>query len=354
MTESKRKIKILYIYPGALSTFMAKDIRLLKKHFSVQSQLFPTKNKKLLPFFLLKQFFQLLFKYASTDIFIIKFGGYWSLIPVVFAKAFGKKSIIITGGTDCVGFPNLGYGNFQNPLLGKFTRKSFLQASHIVALHPSMMHQDYHYDICIHQKQGLHFHIPGLKTPWSVIYNGYDADFWQSNHAKEKLTFITVASGLGEERRRKLKGIDLILQIAPRFPQAKFQIVGTEAHELSEAPSNVELIGKKKPQELVEWYGKAKFYLQLSISEGFPNSLCEAMLCGCIPIVSDVASMPFIVEDSGYVLKNNDLGMIEELLQQALSEENDSYGEKARKRVKNHFSEHKREIALKKLVESFG
>jgi hypothetical protein len=351
MGKSKQNIRILYIYPGSLSTFMAKDIRLLQKHFQVKADFFPTKNKKLLPYYLLRQFIRYLFLIHQTEVFIIKFGGYWSLAPTLIAKLMGKKSLIITGGTDCVGFPSLAYGNFQNPGLAWFTKKSFQLASHIVALHPSMMQQDYRYDICIHQKQGLQFHIPGLKTPWSVIYNGYDAEFWQCNEKKIPKTFITVASGLGEERRRKLKGIDLILQIATRFPDYTFQIVGTEPQELPDAPKNVELVGKKNANELVNYYSKATYYLQLSISEGFPNSLCEAMLCECIPIVSHVASMPFIIGDSGYILDKNDLGLLESLIQRIAKEENATQGKQARHRIAENFTEHKRENELKHLIE---
>jgi hypothetical protein len=339
MEKNKQNIRILYIYPGALSTFMAKDIRLLEKHYQVKTDFFPTKNKKLLPYYLIRQFISYFFATRRTDVFIIKFGGYWSLAPTFIAKLMGKKSIIITGGTDCVGFPSLGYGNFQNPSLARFTKKSFQLASHIVALHPSMMEQEYTYDICIHPKQGLRYHIPQLNTPWTVIYNGYDPAFWKSTEEKNPKTLITVASGLGEERRRKLKGIDLILQIAPRFPEYTFQIVGTTPNELPKVPNNVELIGKKKPEELTTYYGKARFYLQLSLSEGFPNSLCEAMLCNCIPIVSRLASMPFIVEDTGYILEKNDLAMLESLLNKAFTADNSNLGLNARNRIATNFTE---------------
>ena len=57
------------------------------------------------------------------------------------------------------------------------------------------------------------------------------------------------------------------------------------------------------PQELKILYNESKFYFQLSNTEGFGVALCEAMLCGCVPIVSDVNFLPSIVGNSGFVLK---------------------------------------------------
>ena len=50
------------------------------------------------------------------------------------------------------------------------------------------------------------------------------------------------------------------------------------------------------------------------MSEGFPNALCEAMLCGCIPIGSNVASIPHIIGDKGYILKQKNEILLQNLI----------------------------------------
>ena len=344
--------RIIYFYPGTKSSFVTKDIRLLSSHFKVKSCSFNTSNKKLILWELLKQKVFLLINIFNTSVFLIKFGGYWSLLPVVFARLFGKKVIIITGGTDCVSFPNMAYGNFQNKYLGWFTKYSFKWANHIIALHPSMMYSEYIFDDCVNKKQGLQVHISNLKTPFSVVNNGYDSSNWKKSEAKHKATFLTVASGLSENRRRVLKGIDTILEIADEFPENSFIIVGADSNELPNRPKNVILKPQSNAKELQKYYSQAEFYLQLSMSEGFPNSLCEAMLCECVPIVSNVASMPFIVDDSGFILERKDLSLLKDLIIKALKSDTVTLGKKARARIADNFTEEKRAKGLIEAVES--
>jgi glycosyltransferase involved in cell wall biosynthesis len=68
----------------------------------------------------------------------------------------------------------------------------------------------------------------------------------------------------------------------------------------------VTFTGRVSPDQLRTILRGATFYAQLSLSEGMPNALCEAMLCGCIPLVSNVASMPSIIADHGRVLRKRD------------------------------------------------
>jgi glycosyltransferase involved in cell wall biosynthesis len=52
--------------------------------------------------------------------------------------------------------------------------------------------------------------------------------------------------------------------------------------------SPVSLIGNIPHSELPNWYSSSDFYISASHYEGSGTALCEAMSCGCIPLVSNI------------------------------------------------------------------
>jgi glycosyltransferase involved in cell wall biosynthesis len=50
----------------------------------------------------------------------------------------------------------------------------------------------------------------------------------------------------------------------------------------------VHLVGRVDHNELVHWYNSADFFVLGSYDEATNISLCEAMSCGCVPIVTDI------------------------------------------------------------------
>jgi glycosyltransferase involved in cell wall biosynthesis len=91
--------------------------------------------------------------------------------------------------------------------------------------------------------------------------------------------------------------------------------------------------------------------MQLSISEGFPNAICEAMLSGCVPIGSDVAAIPEIIGDTGFILKKRNADMLRELVQKAIGcLELDALSVSARERIASRYPLRKRgELLLEAL-----
>ena len=167
---------------------------------------------------------------------------------------------------------------------------------------------------------GLNKNIIGLSTPIQVVHNGVETNtFVINNNYREPNTFLTIAMGLENEKNVKLKGIDLILSWAEKNPNNKVTIVGSESiFNYHNKLKNVKVIGKVNQLELLQYYNENKYYLQLSISESFGLSLCESMLCGCIPIVSNTGIMPEIIEDKGYVLLKRNLTLLTKLINSIL------------------------------------
>ena len=44
-------------------------------------------------------------------------------------------------------------------------------------------------------------------------------------------------------------------------------------------------------------------YVQVSAHEGFGCALAEAMLCGCVPVVTDRGAIPEVVGETGFYVK---------------------------------------------------
>jgi len=150
-----------------------------------------------------------------------------------------------------------------------------------------------------------------------------------------------------------LKGGDLILQLARKFPECKFYIAGTDKSAFLKTDiRNLIFLGKLSAIELRNYYNKCTFYFQLSIFEGFGCALSEAMLCGCIPIGSSVNIIPEIIGNSGFILGKKDITGLENIIRKVLMIENKNTLRKmARERIKNNYNIKKREQELVSLIE---
>lgn len=341
---------LLYFHIGK-STFVIKDIELLSTSFDLKVFDFKVNKKTLLPWQFLRQFFFLLRYGFKSKISVSQFGGYHTFLPVLIGKITRTKSIIVLGGTDTVSFPSINYGSFNNRLMRPFLKYSLKKANLLLPVSESLIETDYYYQPNDFPKQGYAYFIPSIKTPVKTIYNGYDSKLWFINEEKELDSFVTIGANFGSRFGLKLKGLDLILEIAPRFPKCKFYLVGGEAVNVS-LPSNIIKLPKVSSSELSQILSTKSFYLQLSISEGFPNGLCEGMLSGCIPICSSVGAMPLIVGDLGYVLNEKSVDQLEILINKARAEISKEKQVAVRERIAENFTIERRQVEFINAVKS--
>lgn len=319
---------------------MRRDAAIMQKQYHVVSFSFNPANKILLPWVFLKQFFFLLYHLPASKIVVCQIAAYHSFLPVIMAKLFRKPSVIFLAGTDCAYFPSIQYGNFCKPLLGWFTAASVRMATHLAPKHESLIHFDYTYDASGAPVQGIRHFVKNLTTPYTVIPNGFDSTvFFPLDVARKPCSFITVAVGIGTANINALKGIDLILEASRIFPDCTFTLVGVDAAAvLKDIPSNVHCLPLQNTQQLQQLYSGHQFYLQLSLSEGFPNAVCEAMLCGCVPIVSDVNALPDIAAGCGFVVKQRNINQLQQLLVQVANEEIEKLSIASINRIKSQYS----------------
>jgi len=342
--------KILYTYPARRS-FVINDIAILEKHFRVTTYLFKTNRKLFTPIsFILQGFYLLLFGW-KYDFLVTFFAGYHSLLPVLFSKITGKKCILFLGGTECFNYPSFQYGNFTRKWYGRATCISAHHASLLVPVSINLILSESGYYTGDSGIQGIYHWCAPIKTPYEVISLEYDpAMFYRRDVNRKENSFITVAFGINGPPFIR-KGIDKFLMIAQHFPENLFTIVGCYKSDFQvPVPDNVVLVPPVPYDQLPMQYSQHQFYLQLSIAEGFPSAICEAMLCECIPIGSDVAAIPMIISDAGYLVSKREDLIILDVIRNAMNNNNkEELGKKARNQIMNSFRKGKREAALLKI-----
>lgn len=98
------------------------------------------------------------------------------------------------------------------------------------------------------------------------------------------------------------------IDLAARTPQAKFVMVGTpsrgaeclaaEVERRARLLPNVELLGPRPHEQLLELYARAVAVVSTSVFEGFPNTFMEAWACG-VPVLSLRLDPDGVIEREG-------------------------------------------------------
>ncbi len=349
---SGEKPKILYFY-AKRSTFIGRDIDMLSQRFEVVEHHFDVRKKYLLPMAFIRQKW-FLFRHGSSAVATVThIAGYVSFLPALWTKLFRLPSLVIIAGTDGAKFPAIRYGNFNRTVMGLFTRLSYRMASHLAPVDESLVDVAYTYDPAGAPRQGYRHFCPEVTTPSTVIHYGYEVDEWPTlGKQRPENSFITVIAGIDSEAIFLRKGVDLIIEAAKRVPEALFTLVGANPDNpwLQNLSPNIHLHPVTDRSGLVDLLNKHRFYMQLSLMEGFPNALCEAMLCGCIPIGSNVAAIPFIIGQTGYVLHRKDAQLLADLIRRAMVEGSFSTDE-VRSNIAGRFPSSRRLEALTELLD---
>lgn len=349
---SKQRDLILYFYTKP-TTFVRRDINFLQNDYIVREFSFYHPSKWYTPVLFLKQLVFIIEHSTRAKLSLCMFAGYHSFFPALLNKIQKKPFVIILGGTECVSIKSIGYGVVTKGLIGKFAKWSYHFTRHFTPVHQSLIYSYNTYDDSIEKIQGIKHYFPNLEANFTAIPNGFDPEkFKQQAHLKKtENSFITVAFDLHKNHLYQLKGVDLIISVAPHFPFCTFTIIGLSA--LENKPRNVQLLPALPQDKLIEELSKNEFYFQLSMSEGFPNTLCEAMLCNCIPVVSDVASMPEIIGDSGFLLNKRNSHLLKKLIETSVLRcDKETLAKRSRSRIINNYHIDQRKEKFLMLIES--
>jgi len=283
------KKKILLVYTN-YSSFVRQDHELLSEENEVSNYHF-TQNKNLfgLVWQLIKQFLFLLFLGWKYDVIFIWFADYHSLLPVCFAKISGTKSIIVVGGYDVNYLPGFNYGSFNNPVRKFFTKQSFRQVTYALPVAKAL------------ENKLLYISPKTAAITIPTIQNENKFSITNTNREKLILTIATVSS----YQTFMIKGLDRFAELARLLPDYQFMIIGIMENAkkfFDPIPDNLILHPPVEHEALQAYLNRSSFYLQLSRSEGLPNALCEAMLCGCIPAGMNVGDVKTAIDQFGLTM----------------------------------------------------
>lgn len=337
MAEKKRanrKKRILFLGRTA-SAFIGQDVQILRKNFDVRviDFIFSRKNPKGTLTTLLKMVKGILWADATFS----WFADFHAALAVLFSEMFRKRSIIVAGGCDVASEPSINYGimRFPKSKPAKIAKFALKHADRVLAVSE------------FNKKEALNYVDP---KKVELVYNAVDCDKFKPAGKKEDIVLMVGPISRGQI---KIHGLHTFVNCAKALPATKFIVVGLledtiEYFRMSTTTSNVEFVGFLPQKNLIPYYQKAKVYCQLSYRESFGVALAEAMLCECVPVVTERGAMPEIVGDSGFYVPYEDTKATSRAIKEALKSDK---GKKARERVESSFNIERREEALVCVIE---
>lgn len=276
----------------------------------------------------------------SADVVLFWFGSTRFLPLAIAARLAGRPIGVIGGGYDLADLPEIGYGNMRGGLPRLLGRWVFRLADRVA---------------CVSRAAADEALANAGVAPRKlrVIHHGFEDPLrpGETLPAKERLV-LTVADIDASTLHRK--GLLAVARASHLVSDARFVVAGrSDSGALAvlrdAAASNVSFPGRVPDAELTDLFRRAAVYLQPSRHEAFGCAVAEAMLFGCVPVVSPRFALPEVVGHAGLYADPDDPAAIAAAVRQALAGE--IAGQAARDRVLQAFPLARRREALIALVE---
>jgi len=325
--QRNRRVKILFTSTQH-TPFITQDLNLLRKFFDVDHLI---TRGLFAPLSILSHMFR-------ADVTFTWFASVYSFAVVLLARMMKKKSFLVIGGVDVARVPELRYGIWLSPWKSLLVGYALRNATKVLAVDASL------------KKRAIDLaHYTGENI--ECIPTGYDTAVWFPAGAKEP--FVLTVAKCDDEWKMKIKGLDVLFECARTMPATRFVVIGLASRLLgninNQIPSNVEVIPFVEQPDLLRYYQRAKVYCQPSYIEGLPNSVCEAMLCACVPVGTNVGGMSTAIAGNGPLVPYGDVQQLAAGIQGAMIEPA-SAGDRARTHISQNFALQKREARLLQMI----
>jgi glycosyltransferase involved in cell wall biosynthesis len=316
--------RILFVHTY-LTSFTKIDLEILRGSHEVRELHF---NRR--PGHLLQSMMRSASGAVWADIVVSWFGTFHALVAFAVARLLGRKCLVIASGYDLAAVPEIDYGNMR-PGVRRLVGRAVL----------GMAHQVLAVSRFAAKEARENARVPAEKL--RVIRHGLvDPTHGKGVNDFEKRGARVLSVGEVNQSNLTRKGLTTFVRAAHKLPNTQFELVGLWANDgaieflRSIAPANIEFAGRTSDADLMARMRTAKVYVQVSGHEAFGVALAEAMLHGCVPVVTDRGALPEVVGDAGKYVPYGDAEATAAAVREALRSDQ-SHGLRARQRILDQF-----------------
>jgi glycosyltransferase involved in cell wall biosynthesis len=207
-------------------------------------------------------------KWASRV--VVWFLGEHAFYATWFARRRRIPVLIILGGQERVADREIGYGLWLRPWhVRARCRWALRHATYVWAVEPTLATSA--------------LRIARVPRDVRIVPTIFDAGLFRPEKKDGSVAF---ACSIGDEGYAVRKGLPTLLDAARLLPGQRFRVVGRGPWP--HHPENVEFLGYRSRTDYSEALGRATVIVNASKHEGLSNVVCEAMLAGCVPVLSDI------------------------------------------------------------------
>jgi glycosyltransferase involved in cell wall biosynthesis len=275
--------------------------------------------------------------------------GWWAswhtFVPFTLAWLIRRPSVLIVGGFDTANVPDAGYG-FQRGGPARLLSRWVMRRAGTLVTNSHASKAEIGRNIS-----------PELAARVVVIHHGVPDVFGEPAADAPPRERLALTVGVVARSNLERKGHRAFVEAAAELPDVAFVLVGKAVDDAADelralAGDNVRLTGWVSDSELEALYRRAAVYAQPSAHEGFGLSVAEAMLAGCVPVVSDRGALPEVVGDTGVVVGGRTGAETAEGIRRGLelAAADPAAGARARGRVLREFPLARRASELQRVV----
>jgi glycosyltransferase involved in cell wall biosynthesis len=242
------------------------------------------------------------------------FASWHTFLPLLFARLLRKPSLLVIGGYDLANMPEIGYGH-QRGGIKRWVSQSTMYLANRLVTNSYYSRTEAARNVLVPEEE-VHPIYHGVMDPFRSLPQGARAR-------------IALTVGNVDRSNLRRKGHEPFVRTAALMPDVNFVLAGAWKDNAIEylrsiASRNVTFTGWLSNEALWDQYRKAAVYVQASLHEGFGLSVAEAMLAGCIPVVTKAGALPEVAGEFGVSIAEPEPAIIAQAIEEALAHADES------------------------------